>query len=51
VVVVLLVLSAVSACVALWSVRRHAAMTAWDRELEAAFGHAERKEISQRRVL
>lgn len=50
-VVVLLVLSGLSASAGLWSVRRHVAMAAWNRELEDAFGHAERREMSQRRVL
>ena len=50
-VVVLLTLSALLAAVAVWAVHRHVATVAWDRELEAAFGGAERKEMPRHRVL
>ncbi|HET7305941.1 MAG TPA: hypothetical protein VFJ12_15470 [Segeticoccus sp.] len=50
-VLVLFMLSALVAAVALWATRRHVAMSAWDRELESAFGNAERKEIPLHRVL
>jgi hypothetical protein len=51
VLIVLFVLSGAAACLGLWSLRRHTAMAAWDRELAAAFGQADRKEMPHRRVL
>jgi hypothetical protein len=50
-VVVLFVVSGAVVCFGLWSLRRHTATAAWDRELAAAFGRADRKEMSHRRVL
>jgi hypothetical protein len=50
-VVVLLTLSALLAGVAVWAVHRHAATSAWNRELENAFGVADRKEMPRHRVL
>jgi hypothetical protein len=34
-----------------WSTYRHRRLSAWDRELEAAFGPGERREISLHRSL
>jgi hypothetical protein len=50
-VVVLLMLSALLAAIAVWAVHRHAATVAWDRELETAFGIADRKDMPRHRVL
>ncbi len=49
--IVLLTLSTLLASVAMWAVHRHVATAAWDRELEAAFGSAEHKEMPRHRAL
>jgi hypothetical protein len=49
-VVVLLLCAAVVAAVAVWGAHRRTELTAWNRELEAAFQPVPR-ELSRRRVL
>ena len=48
---VLLTVVAVVAFGAAWAARRHVAAAAWNRELEAAFAVAERRELPTRPVL
>ena len=49
-VVVLLLCAALVAAVAVWGAHRRTEITAWNRELEAAF-HPAPREMSRRRVL
>ena len=49
--VLLLSVAAMLTLVGAWAARRHLASAAWDRELEAAFSVADRREMPTRPVL